>query len=1010
MRNIFFILLFLSSSLGFSQATLQQALPEELFSEGLELMSKSEFGSARQYFERYLETGDEKYKENAEYNLATCALSLYHLDGETLINKYISDYPSSQSALMAHFELGNYFFRDKNYKKSIIQFKQVNPSVLSKLQKQELSYKLGYGYFSQKKFKEALPHFNSLKATKGKYQVLSAYYAGFIECGTENYEEAINDLKVAAKDPNFAKSVALMLTSVYYQQGDYEELIRYAEPLMVSSNPLKNNTQISIFLAEAYFYTNSFEKAVIYYQKGEKKLNVETSYNYAVCLSKLEKFDTATEILKRIAGNSTQTEIAASYLLGKAYLAENKKLYALGAFLQIEHVENKEIAEESKYLAARLSFQLGRTTQSIEILKDFTSKYPSSEHLQEVSNLLAKALVQTSDYQTAITYIESLASITGDVKKAYQKATYLLGVEQFNNRKFRLAVANFEKSINSSVDGVLKAKAQLYTAEAFSLGRKYAEAEPYYLNVINSQLASSSKEVLLARFGLGYAQYNQEKYAPAKKQFSMFVSQASSKNPKFGRALVRLADCEYVSKNYSSALTHYSTAVNGVFREQDYAYYQIGVIYHIESKYEEALVKLNRVIAVYKSSPYLDDATFEKGAIYLEMGSYDNAIEAFSNLITKYPRSKYMPYGLEKRALANFNRRKYKSTIADYELFLNKYPYHPSVNNVLLGLQQAYSLDGRPTAFNTTLNRFKNANPEIKGLEGVEFNAIRGYYNDGYYAKAEEGFKGFISNYPNDPNIGEAKFILAESLLRQEKLKEALNIYYQVEKDNIYDQMYKVYERIADLEYANNNFEKAIENYHQLSKNSISANQQFRAINGLMTSHYYNSSYDSVQVFVNQLLVGDGTRNEFLVSANLFKGKAYFAIGDYDNAEKSFVITTSIANDESGAEAQYMLGELKYLLKQYDASNELLYMVPQKYGNYTTWLDKSFLLIADNFIGKMEYFQAEATLQSIIDNTTSSITKSKAEQRLKGLKSLEEATKISNDTIQVIIKDSIPDE
>ncbi len=1010
MRSLFFLILLLVSLTSFGQATLQQQLPEVLFSEGLDMMAKSEFGSARQYFERYLDTDDPKYKERAEYYIAKSALSLYHLDGEILINKYIEDYPSSQSALMAHFELGTYFFQDKSYKKAITHFKQVNPSVLDKQQKQDLSYKLGYSYFSQRNFKEALPYFNALKIKKGKYQVLSSYYAGFIEFGNQAYDDAITDLKRASSDVNFANSVTLMLASIYYTKGDYDELVKFVQPLISSSNKVSKNVQVAIFLAEAYYYTQQFDKAIIYYEKGSKKLNAETSYNYGMCLTSTGNNTKAINILKNIAGNSTNTEIAASYLLGKVYLTENEKLYALGAFLQIENVENKEIAEESKFLAARLSFQLGRTTQCIELLQQFTTAYPSSIHTKEASNLLAKALVQTNDYQAAITYIESLSTINGDVKEAYQKATYFLGVEQYNKRKFRLAVANFEKSITNGVDPIMKAKAQLYTAETFSLGRKYAASEPYYKSVVNSDLQSASLEMLLARFGLGYALYNQEKYKEAKLQFKMYVNLADKKDPQYGKALVRLADCEYINKDYSTALTHYTTAVNGVFREKDYAYYQIGVIYHIQSKYKEALIKLDRVITVYKSSPYQDDAIFEKGAIYLEMGSYDLAITSFSTLIANHPRSKYMPFALEKRALSNFNRKKYKSTIADYELFLKKYPYHPSVQSVLLGLQQAYSLDGRSTDFNATLNRFKNTNPDIKGLEGVEFDAIRGYYNDGLYAKAEEGFKGFISNYPDDPNLGEAKFILAESLLRQAKLKEALKFYYEVEKDDIYDQMYKVYERIADLEYDANKFNVAIPYFHQLSKNSISENQKLRAVNGLMKSHYYNSSYDSVHVFAKQLLESDGTRNEFLVSANLFEGKAYFAIGDYENAEMSFNATTIIANDESGAEAQYMLGEIKYLTKQYDASNEVLYIIPQKYGNYTEWLDKAFLLIADNFMGKDELFQAKATLESIIENTTSSITKSKAKQRLADLILLEKESKLSNDTIQVIIKDSIPDE
>lgn len=1007
MRKAIFAILFFSSYVGFGQATLQQFLPEELYSEGTDMMTNADYGSARQYFERYLETGDNQYQEQAEYNIAICALSLYHLDGEKLVNQFIEDHPTSQRALMARFEIGNYFFRDRNYKDAIIQFNQVDPKVLEPAKREELDYKLGYSYFSIKGFSQAVDYFNKLKNKKGKYQVLSAYYAGYIEFGQEKYEEAIKDLEKAANDPALGSSVVPMLASVYYQKGDYTALIDYLAPKMQEGSSLSKNRQLATMLGEAYFYTQQYPDAVAYYSNVGDKLAKEASYNYAVSLSKTGKDQEAIEVLKVIAGTKDETEISSSYLLGQLYLKENEKLFALGAFLQIEKVEDKEIAEESHFLAAKLAYQLGRTTQSIESLQAFLERYPASLHKGEADELLANAYIETNDYEKAITYMESLPQKNAEVKAAYQKATYYLGVEQFNRRKFRIAVSNFSKSVDHAVDNGMKAKAHLYIAEAFSLGRRYQEAEPNYKQVLSSGLSRNSREYLKAQFGMGYCLYNQKKYEDAKAQFSAFINRTNEDNPSYGNALVRLADCEYVAKNYSSALGHYRQAINGIIKEKDYAYFQVGVILHLLSKYEDALANLDRVVTVYPSSPYWDDALFEKGSVYLEQGDYSNAITAFSRLIADKPRSKYVPYALEKRALSNFNRREYARTIADYELFLKNYPTHTSVNNVLLGLQQAYTMDGRSTDFNKTLRDFKDANPDVQGLESVEFDALKGYYNEGLYAKAEEGLKSFINNYPDDPRVPEGRFILAESLYRQQKNEEALKLYYTIAGEGTFDLLDRVYERIADLEYASLNYGGAIGYYHKLNRNAVSKNQQYRALMGLMKAHYYNSSYDSVQYFADNLLGADGIRNEFVVAATLFKAKAWFAKGDYEQAGSLFQKVTELTQDQNGAEAQYSLGEIKSLQKEYDASNEELYKVAEKYGNYTDWLDKAFLLVADNFIGKGEYFQAKATLKSIIDNTSSDLTRSKAQDRLDWLVMKEESEKNVVDTLHVEVKDTV---
>lgn len=1010
MRKAIFAILLFNSFVGFGQATLQQQLPEELYSEGVDMMTNADYGSARQYFERYISTGDPTYREQAEYNVAICALSLYHLDGEKLVNQFIEKHPTSQRALMARFEIGNYFFRDRNYKDAIIQFNQVDPKVIEPGKREELDYKLGYSYFSIKGFSQAIDHFNKLKNKKGKYQVLSAYYAGYIEFGQEKYDDAIKDLEKAANDPALGRSVIPMLASVYYQKGDYDALIDYLEPKMQEGSSLSKNSQLSTMLGEAYFFTGKYANAVQYYGKVGDKLAKEASYNYAVSLNKTGSKKEAIEVLKAIAGTKDDTEVSASYLLGQLYLDMNEKLYALGAFLQIEKVENKEIAEESHFLAAKLAYHLGRTTQSIESLQLFLEKYPASLHKGEADELLANAYIETNDYAKAIGYMEALPQQNVEVREAYQKAAFYLGVEQFNGRKFREAVANFNKSVGHAIDKEMQAKAYLYIAEAYSLGRRFKAAEPNYQKVLSSNLDKSSREYLQARFGMGYCLYNQKKYNKAKAQFNAFIANTTENNPSYGNALVRLADCEYVEKNYTSALDHYRKAINGVIKEKDYAYFQVGVILHLLSKFDDALANLDRVVAVYPSSPYWDDALFEKGSVYLEQGDYNNSITAFSRLIAEKPRSKYVPYALEKRALGNFNRREYARTIADYELFLENYPTHPSVNNVLLGLQQAYTLDGRSTDFNKTLRAFKDANPEVEGLEGVEFDALKGYFNEGLYAKAEEGLKAFINNYPDDPRVPEGRFILAESLYRQQKNDEALKVYYEVANGMSFDLMDRVYERIADLEYTKLNYENAITYYHKLSRNAVSKNQQYRALMGLMKAHYYNSSYDSVQYFADHLLGADGIRNEFVVAATLFKAKAWFAKGDYEQADTLYRRTTIITQDESGAEAQYALGEIKNLQKEFDASNEELYKVAENYANYTEWLDKAFLLVADNFIGKGEYFQAKATLQSIIDNTSSDLTKSKAQQRLNWLIKKEESEKNRVDTLHVEVKDTVAHE
>ena len=58
-----------------------------------------------------------------------------------------------------------------------------------------------------------------------------------------------------------------------------------------------------------------------------------------------------------------------------------------------------------------------------------------------------------------------------------------------------------------------------------------------------------------------------------------------------------------------------------------------------------------------------------------------------------------------------------------------------------------------------------------------------------------------------------------------------------------------------------------------------------------------------------------------------------------------------------------------YNQSQKNQALETLYALNENFSNYDYWVGKSYLLIADIFISMNEGFQANATLESLIDNT-----------------------------------------
>ena len=972
-RSIFFsVVLVAYASIALGQKTLIHHSPQVLYDNANYLMEIKNYGAARGYFEQYLASDDTTYRVESEYQNAICGLKLYHLDGEKLIEDFVADNSASPLSKKAYMELGEYFFQDRNYKQAVVYLSKVDQKSISKSNKATIQYKLGYSYFASKKFNKALAEFNKVKQIDNEFKAPAHYYAGFIEYDNENYDAALKDYLTIKDNKAFASSVPYMITSIYYKSGNYKGLIGFAKPVLDNNKKVQQKGQMAILLAESYYEMASYNDSYFYFTLAKKseKFTAQSVYHYGIAAAKTGNKNKAISMLKSVAGQRNKVGALASYNLGKLYLDEENDEFAFTAFKSV--ADNKysgNLREDAKFTAGKLAYDLGRYSESITILTEFKGAYPKSLHTAKTDDILAQAFLNTRNYKPALDYIEGIENKSNLVWQAYQQATYHYGVDFFNDRKFNSAINYFEKSLEHPIDKAYNQKANLWIAEAYSIGRRYKEALPYYNKAIAIGKDVAPDDYWRAKYGRGYAYYNTTNYPKALQDFKSFVANVSDQKTTYGDALVRLADCYYVAKDYKSALQHFTKAIRGLVKEKDYAYYQAGVIYGLQDDYTKAMNYLNRVINVYTTSAYYDDALFEKGLLQLKKEEFQKSVTTLNKLVKEKPRSPYVPFALERLAVANFNLGNYNKTVTYYKQFIDSYPKNPGVSDALIGLQESMRLAGRSSEFDPILKDFRAKNPDVAGLEKVEFESLKGLYNNQEYARAASGFEGYLQAYPDDVNKLEIQYLLAESLFRLNKPDDALRIYKELYSGGGDIRTHRIVERIADIEAAKSNFRQSTKYYYLLGSVAVSNNQKLRAWMGLMNGYYQLGAYDSTMIYAEFLLADGGNRNEFVVAANLKKGLALMSMGKFDNALLLFEHTTSLAKDKNGAEAQYYIGVILNQQGDYVNSNEALYVIPEQYGMFTEWLDKGFLLVAENFIAVKEYFQAKATLQSIIDNS-----------------------------------------
>ncbi|MCX8490744.1 MAG: hypothetical protein ORN54_06720, partial [Cyclobacteriaceae bacterium] len=249
-----------------AQDLLSQQKAELTFQLGLDQINRGQFGPARESFSNLVTLLNSRDLRaiDAEYYLAFCALNLYHEDAEKRFSDFVDSYPNHPKAIVANFELANFFYTEKNYKKSSSYFSKVNFSILSNEQQNRGRFRFGYSLFSQRSLAESLDQFNVIKSQGGQYEPAASYYAGFIEYGQSDFENAYLDLQRAEQNEAYAKIVPHLLASVYYKQKKYDELLTYSSQLR-GREGVSNSEEISLLVAEAYFKKGSNKEALAAY-------------------------------------------------------------------------------------------------------------------------------------------------------------------------------------------------------------------------------------------------------------------------------------------------------------------------------------------------------------------------------------------------------------------------------------------------------------------------------------------------------------------------------------------------------------------------------------------------------------------------------------------------------------------------------------------------------------------------------------------------------------------------
>jgi len=1007
-QNIILSLIALVFSLpAFAQPTAVITDPQKNYKEAKELFIKKEYALAypllkevKQAYPENQASNNRYIYEDINYYYIVCELKLRLPIAVEDAKKYIDAVENDPRIELISYHLGKYYFIQGLYSDAIQYYEAAGFNNLSEEEVSDEKFEMAYSYFNIKKFAKAKPLFAEIQREHdSKYYIQANYYYGFICFYDREYSEALSSFAVIESLEQYKSIVPYYVAEILYLQGKKDEAQHYTETALKRGG-LYYEKEMKQLLGQIYFEQMDFKKALPlleYYVGNTKKITKETQYELSYCYYKLKQTDKAIEGFKQLSNEKDSLGQNSMYLLADCYLRTNQKENARNAFLYCaNNNSNKEQQEVSAFNYAKLSYELNYQDIALSGIKNFLTKYPNSQYAPEAKEILISLLANTNNFTDALALYQSFAQPTASMQKIYPRILYGKAVEYINDLQIAQADDLLTKILDLPVSSVTP-YANFWKGEIAYRLLNYDEAIRHLTAYLDSHApAQGEANPTTAKYDIGYSWLKKENYHQALPYFEQIGKSSSSAPALEQDAYVRCADCYYMNKDYAKASSIYENVLTNALPESDYALFQKAMIVGIKNS-NERIKTFTSLIHQYPKSSLVPDANMGIADVYMANEKFDDALPYLNAILTMKDAGDLQPKAYLKLGLIYYNTNNNKEALNEYTQLIQNYPQSAEADEALENVKNIYIQQGRPNDYIALMNKI-GKNVSDTQADSLTYNAAQLQYINNDCSAAIEGFSTYLSKYPKGYFALEANYYASECYSKNKDWTNALKGYNYVSswRSN------KYYERATLAASRINYFElkdyaAAKKNFESLRSNAVNQDNKLEALRGLVRSYYQLKDYVSADTAAKELLTKKGISTDDKSIADLVLGKSQEVNNDSANAITAFKSCAAINRSAWGAEARYEIANCEFSLKNYAAAQKAAMAVIKETNSYDYWVTSSYILLGDIFEQKKDYFNAKATYQSVVDNSTIDELKNEAQQKLnKALDDEAENSKIIN--------------
>ena len=966
-KSILLGVLVSASSWSFAQTSHINFDNNQDFRQAKYLYLTETYKAAQDKFEKVLDnpTISRDTVEAAEFYASLVALINNERGAEERFLAFQENYPRSVYVRNGSWELGSFYLRNGDYDQAYKYLKMGDLNDLPERKRNEYQFKLGYVAFMQGNEREALRHLEPLINSE-EYQDEASYYVGHLYYAQQDFDKAFTYFDALRKrNADYESRVLPYVVQIEFNNGEYQKAIDDGKLLLSQSRDKFIQSEVSKIIGESYFKLKQYDQAIPYLEAYQGEKTNADYYQLGYAYYQKGEFATAISLFNQIIGEKTPLAQTAYYQLGNAYLQNNMKREALTAYKSASEMEfSAQTQEDAYYNYAKLSYDIGNPfVGTPEVLQSFIKKYPRSRYVSELNDYLIDAFISSGNYKNALDVLSGINNKSAAQLAAQQEAAFLYGTELVKQGKIVDAEPFLDMAAKSNSNETIKARATFWQGESNYRQDKFDRALTNFtaFKVLNVNVPES-KEI---DYQLGYTYLKLKQYQKAANAFETYIATNPPGDFK-SDAKLRLADAYIGTKDTQKALGLYQEIATQNTAQSDEAAFNRAVVLGILGETDNKISALESFISTYPNSKYFENARLELAEAYLRKGDNNNATRQLDALI-KNGKPEMAARARLRKGLIFYNKTDNANALKEFKAVAEDYPGTQLAVQAIDNAKRIYLEENRLSEFESWANGLGYYQVDQSELENLAYESARKLFDDRNYTAAIPQLESFIAKYPNSAYANAVNYSLGESYYLTENHAKAKDPLLAAARTNNEFQEDALL-RLSQIYISSGEDTEALLMLENLNK--ITVNPSYKTFSEIHLMRIYSDKgqHDKAVRMADEVL--NNPKNETAVrqEAELIKARNLFAANRRNQAREAYSKLESAASNAVKAEANYYKAWFYNQDKKYAVSNETVFYLASKFADQQYWGSKALVVMADNYLNLGDLYQAEATIDAVLEN------------------------------------------